>query len=91
MYETGCWLGQVLRGWLQYHAVPTSYRSLGTFIYQVKRIWMRVPLSRSQKDRFRLKRQKRMAGSEDCPSVAYRPIHRYYRRQEPDALTRPSG
>ena len=52
VYETGRWLGQVLRGWLQYYAVPTSYRSLGTFVYQVKRIWMRMLRRRSQKDRF---------------------------------------
>ncbi len=26
--ETGRWLGRVLRGWLNYYAVPTSYRYL---------------------------------------------------------------
>ena len=28
---TGKWLGQVLNGWLNYYAVPTSYRSLDQF------------------------------------------------------------
>ena len=27
--ETGQWLGQVLNGWLNYFAVPTSFRYLG--------------------------------------------------------------
>lgn len=59
-YETGRWLGQVLRGWLQYYAVPTSSRSLGTFVYQVKRIWMRMLRRRSQKDRFSWERLERI-------------------------------
>ena len=52
VWETGRWLGQVLRGWLNYYAVPTSSRSLQAFVYQVKRIWMRTLRRRSQKDRF---------------------------------------
>ena len=34
VYETGRWLAQVLRGWLQSYAVPTSHRNLGTLVYQ---------------------------------------------------------
>ena len=60
VYETGRWLGRVLRGWLQYYAVPTSYRSLGTFVYQVKRIWLRMLRRRSQKDRFSWERLERI-------------------------------
>ena len=60
VYETGRWLGQVLRGWLQYYAVPTSYRSLGNFVYQVQRIWMRMLRRRSQKDRFSWERLDRI-------------------------------
>lgn len=60
VYETGRWLGQVLRGWLQYYAVPTSSRSLGTFVYQLKRIWMRMLRRRSQKDRFSWQRLARI-------------------------------
>ena len=47
-------------GWLQYYAVPTSYRSLGTFVYQVKRIWMWMLRRRSQKDRFSWERLERI-------------------------------
>ena len=32
--------------------MPTSSRSLGTFVYQLKRIWMRMLRRRLQKDRF---------------------------------------
>lgn len=52
VWETGRWLGQVLRGWLNHRAVPTSIRSLQTFVCQLKRIWMRTLRRRSQKDRF---------------------------------------
>ena len=52
VWETGRWMGQVLRGWLNYYAVPTSSRSLQAFVYQMKRIWMRTLRRRSQKDRF---------------------------------------
>ena len=31
-----------------------------------------------------------MVEGKDRPSMAHRTIHRYYRRQEPDALARPS-
>ena len=60
VYETGRWLGQVLRGWLQYYAVPTSSRSLGTFVYQLQRIWMRTLRRRTQTDRFGWKRLERI-------------------------------
>ena len=51
-YETGRWLGQVLRGWLRYYAVPSSYRYLKIFTYRLKRLWLRMLRRRSQKDRF---------------------------------------
>ena len=51
-YETGRWLGQVLRGWLRYYAVPYSYRYLKIFTYRLKRLWLRTLRRRSQKDRF---------------------------------------
>ena len=31
--ETARWLGKVLDGWLNYYAVPNSYRYLGPFYY----------------------------------------------------------
>ena len=60
VWKTGRWLGQVLRGWLNYYAVPTSSRSLTTFVYQLKRIWMRTLRRRSQKDRFTWERMERL-------------------------------
>ena len=49
---TGRWLGTVLRGWLNYYAVPTSSRYLRQFRWRLRRIWIRVLRRRSQKDRF---------------------------------------
>ena len=49
--ETGRWLGQVLNGWLNYFAVPTSFRYLQRFEARLKRQWYRTLRRRSQKDR----------------------------------------
>ncbi len=46
----GKWLGQVVRGYFAYHAVPTNTRSLSAFRDRVKTIWRRVLHRRSQKD-----------------------------------------
>ena len=50
--DTGRWLGTVLRGWLNYYAVPTSFRALQRFVQRLQRIWMKTLRRRSQKDRF---------------------------------------
>ena len=60
VWQTGRWLGQVLRGWLNYYAVPTSSRSLKAFVYHLKRIWMKILRRRSQKDRFTWERLERI-------------------------------
>jgi len=49
--ETARWLGRVLNGWLNYYAVPTSFRWLDRFVRCVKRLWLRALRRRSQKDR----------------------------------------
>ena len=49
---TGRWLGRVLNGWLNYFAVPTSFRYLARFVARLKRLWLRAIRRRSQKDRF---------------------------------------
>ena len=49
---TAKWLGRVLTGWLNYYAVPTSYRYLRRFVARLQRIWLRTLRRRSQKDRF---------------------------------------
>ena len=50
-YENALWLGRVLRGWLNYYAVPGSFRFLSAFVHQVKRMFLRALRRRSQKDR----------------------------------------
>ena len=52
IYAVGRWLGQVLQGWLNYYAVPHSYRFLKQFKKSLKRLWLRILRRRSQKDRF---------------------------------------
>ena len=50
--DIGRWLGRVLRGWLNYYAVPTSFPYPQQFAWRLRRIWIRVLRRRSQKDRF---------------------------------------
>ena len=47
--ETAKWLGKVVDGWLNYYAVPTSYR----FLLRLKRLWLTILRRRSQKDHFK--------------------------------------
>ncbi|WP_441628207.1 group II intron reverse transcriptase/maturase [Cupriavidus sp. 2MCAB6] len=46
----GRWLGQVVRGYFAYHAVPTNYRALSVFRHHVTNLWRRTLRRRSQKD-----------------------------------------
>ena len=48
--EQGRWLGQVVRGYFAYHAVPTNAKSLAAFRYYVTDLWRRTLRRRSQKD-----------------------------------------
>ena len=48
---TAKWLGKVVDGWLNYFAVPNSYRYLERFANCVRRLWLRSLRRRSQKDR----------------------------------------
>jgi RNA-directed DNA polymerase len=57
--EMGAWLRSVVRGWLNYHAVPGNSPSLGRFRNEVGRIWFGVLRRRSQK--FRRRRWQYMA------------------------------
>ena len=50
--DTARWLAKVLGGWLNYYAVPGSYRYLYRFVHRLKRLWLTVLRRRSQKDRF---------------------------------------
>ena len=51
--EQGQWIRSVVRGWLQYHAVPFNRKALATFHRRVARMWRHVLRRRSQKGRQR--------------------------------------
>ena len=46
----GRWLGQVVRGYFAYHAVPTNFRRIDAFRHYVLDLWRRALCRRSQKD-----------------------------------------
>jgi len=46
---TGRWLASVIRGWLQYHAVPDNMRRLDQFVTEVPKLWLRQLRRRSQR------------------------------------------
>ena len=45
----GTWLGQVVSGWFNYHAVPTNSRALSAFRFFVTDLWRQTLSRRSQK------------------------------------------
>ena len=49
--EQGRWLGQVVKGYFAYHAVPTNLGTLVAFHHYVTDLWLRTLRRRSQKDR----------------------------------------
>jgi RNA-directed DNA polymerase len=49
--DQGMWLGRVIRGYFNYHAVPTNGRALEVFRHHVTDLWRRALRRRSQKDR----------------------------------------
>ena len=49
---TAKWLGKVVNGWLNYYAVPTSFRYLRRFVRRLQRLWLGSLHRRSQKDRY---------------------------------------
>jgi len=59
--EVGRWLGSVLRGYFQYHAVPLNARTLGTFHYRVVRMWYKALRRRSQRARITRQRVDQLA------------------------------
>jgi group II intron reverse transcriptase/maturase len=50
--DTAKWLQSVVRGYLQYHAVPGNEKSLGQFRTHVLRLWLRQIRRRSQRSRW---------------------------------------
>ncbi len=51
--ETARWLASVVRGWLNYHAVPGNSRRLKQFTDEVHKLWFRTLRRRSQKGKQR--------------------------------------
>ncbi len=58
--EQGRWLRQVVRGWLQYHAIPDNWARLRTFHNVVNRHWLRALRRRSQRSRMTWERFRRV-------------------------------
>jgi group II intron reverse transcriptase/maturase len=48
--EQGKWLGRVVKGYFNYHAVPTNAPALHVFRHHVTDLWRRTLMQRSQKD-----------------------------------------
>lgn len=40
--QQGQWLGQVVRGYFNYHAVPTNAKSLSAFRHHVANLWRQL-------------------------------------------------
>lgn len=59
--KQGQWLGRVVKGYLNYHAVPTNSASMQQFRKQVTRHWHRALRRRSQRDRTNWARMNRLA------------------------------
>jgi RNA-directed DNA polymerase len=51
LLEQGRWLERVVRGYFNYHAVPTNGQALEVFRHHVTDLWRRTLRRRSQKDR----------------------------------------
>jgi len=49
--EQGRWLQQVVRGFFNYHAVPTNMKALETFRHRVTQLWCETLRKRSHRDK----------------------------------------
>jgi hypothetical protein len=56
MMPSGQWLGLVVQGYFNYHAVPGNRRTLGTFRRRVLWLWRRQLRLRRQKTRMNWQR-----------------------------------
>jgi RNA-directed DNA polymerase len=52
----GTWLGQVARGWMNYHAIPGNWTRMKQFLDEVKKLWLHQLRRRSQRHRWRWSR-----------------------------------
>jgi hypothetical protein len=58
--QVGEWLGRVLNGFYQYHAIPGNWGSLNRFRERIGRYWRRVLERRSQRGRLMAARMTRL-------------------------------
>lgn len=97
--EQGRWLGQVLRGYFGYFAVPGNYHALRAFHAQVKWYWMRALRHRAQshhRHSITYPRMDRLASKWlPMPRIQHPwPVVRFaakHPRWEPSALVAPAG
>jgi RNA-directed DNA polymerase len=61
--ETGKWLGQVVRGYFQYHAIPGNWDRLKAYRNDVLRMWFQTLRRRSQRSRLSWDRFREALGS----------------------------
>ncbi len=61
--DQGKWLERVVRGYFNYHAVPTNARALDAFRHHVTDLWRRTLRRRSQKDRLTWARMTQLAAA----------------------------
>ena len=71
--EQGRWLGSVVRGYFQYHAVPTNIDALGSFRTQVVRAWHASLKRRSQRSRLTWERMGRLESNWIPPAKILHP------------------
>ena len=57
----GKWLGQVVKGYFNFHAVPTNSRALGEFRHRVTKLWRHVLQHRSHKAEMTWDRTRKLA------------------------------
>lgn len=94
--EQGRWLASVVRGFDQYHAVPTNLRALIAFRREVRRYWRRALMRRSQRSRVTWERMRRLTKRwfptartlHPWPDQRFRVTHP---KQEPSALAAHAG
>jgi RNA-directed DNA polymerase len=94
VWKQGEWLGSVVRGWFNHHAVPVNTACLKTFLREVERHWFRALRRRDQKRRLNWERFRPLAHRwlprvrilHPYPSVRF---HARHPRQEPYAVIPP--
>jgi RNA-directed DNA polymerase len=94
--EQGRWLGQVVRGYFNYHAVPGNLSALRGFLGDVRRLWWQALRRRSQKDRTSWAKLDRLAAAWLPRPTILHPwpdarFDRHHPRWEPGAVVPHAG